>query len=162
MSRRVTEPDGAPAVILISSRDVRDYGPLVVLIFAVPLTEHIYVGVTNSSGNSATSGILDYTYNPLTGVITPVATNGGFLVTKTQALAGLSSDQIQGLSKQILQLAPQVGQAPVDLANSLYFLASAGVPANQMMATMKLSAEMAATGHFDAKVNDPHLARSSG
>jgi VCBS repeat-containing protein len=53
-----------------------------------PINEHIYVGVTNSSGNAATSGILDYTYNPATGAITPVATNGGFLVTKTEALAG--------------------------------------------------------------------------
>lgn len=29
VSRRVTEPAGAPAVILVSSRDVRDYGPLI-------------------------------------------------------------------------------------------------------------------------------------
>jgi hypothetical protein len=50
-----------------------------------PIHEHIYVGVVNSSGAAATSGILDYTYNPATGAITPVATNGGFLVTQSQA-----------------------------------------------------------------------------
>ncbi len=79
---------------------------------------------------------------------------------KVQALAGLSAQQVQQFSDQILKLAPQVGQSPLKLADSLYFLASAGVPANQMMNTMRLSAEMAATGNFDVKISADALTSS--
>ncbi len=72
---------------------------------------------------------------------------------KTQALAGLTSQQTRQLGDQMLALAPQVGQSPKQLADSLYFLASAGVPAKNMMDVMRLSAEAAATGNFDAKLS---------
>lgn len=65
---------------------------------------------------------------------------------KNVALAGLSQQQYQQMSEAILNLAPQVGQAPKDLAEGLYYVLSAGIPASQAISTLQYSAELAASG----------------
>jgi hypothetical protein len=71
---------------------------------------------------------------------------------KVQALTGMTAQATQQMSEQILQMAPQVGEAPVDLANALYFVSSAGFRGADALNIMRLSAEAAATGNFDATV----------
>jgi TP901 family phage tail tape measure protein len=71
---------------------------------------------------------------------------------KNVALAGLSKDSYQSMSDKILALSPQLGVAPQALANSLYNILSAGVPAANALDVMTLSSEAAATGMTDASV----------
>lgn len=65
---------------------------------------------------------------------------------KNAALAGLSQDQYTSMSNAILDLAPQVGKAPKELADSLYYVLSAGVPASKALEAVRYSAMLAASG----------------
>ena len=50
-----------------------------------PVTHHLYVGTTEgTAAKPATTGILDFTYDPTTGALTPVSTNGGYLLKSNQ------------------------------------------------------------------------------
>ncbi len=71
---------------------------------------------------------------------------------KVQALTGMTQQQAQQMSDAILQMAPQLGQAPKDLAEGLYFVASAGFQGADALKVLQYSGEAAATGHFSAKV----------
>lgn len=71
---------------------------------------------------------------------------------KVQALTGMTSAQAQQMSDQILQMAPQLGKSPKDLADSLYFVASAGFKGADALNIMRLAAEAGATGNFDSKI----------
>lgn len=70
---------------------------------------------------------------------------------KVQALAGLSIQQSQQMSDSILKMATTVGKSPKELADGLYYVASAGYRGADALNILKLSAEAAATGNFDMK-----------
>lgn len=66
--------------------------------------------------------------------------------TKISANTNLSGKQIEALKKQVLSLADETAEAPQDLAEGLYFLASAGLDADQVSQTLEQSAKAAASG----------------
>lgn len=68
-----------------------------------------------------------------------------------QALTGASAKQTEEWSNQILDLAPNLGAAPNDLAKALYFVASSGAKVNQVMPITVASAKAAAAGMGDAE-----------
>lgn len=63
-----------------------------------------------------------------------------------QALAGMTAAQYTKMTQVILAMAPQVGQAPVDLAKGLFQIVSSLIPANQWTQTLYESAILATTG----------------
>lgn len=69
-----------------------------------------------------------------------------------QALTGASAKQTKAWSDQILRLAPKIGIAPQQFAESLYFVASSGAKVNQVMPITTASAKLAAAGMGDAQV----------
>ena len=48
-------------------------------------------------------------------------------MTKINTLVGISSDEVNAFSKDVMKLSGQTAQAPAELANGLFFLASAGL-----------------------------------
>jgi TP901 family phage tail tape measure protein len=62
-----------------------------------------------------------------------------------------SGHDMQWWSEQVLALAPQIDVAPKKLADALYFVASAGVPASQVMNVLRYSAMAAAATMGDMK-----------
>lgn len=70
--------------------------------------------------------------------------------TQIAALTNTSADAIDGLKQHVLDLAGETAQAPTDLANAMYFLASAGLDSGQQMAALEASAKGAAVGLGDA------------
>ena len=66
--------------------------------------------------------------------------------TKIDAVSNASTKQIGQWKDQVLGLAGATAQAPQELADALYFLASAGLKANQIMPTLEASAKASAAG----------------
>lgn len=81
-----------------------------------------------------------------------VKTAGDFQAAMEQihTQAGASQEAVEGLSKAVLQLAPTVGFAPVELAKSLYHVesafASTGISAKDAMSIVEMAAHNAAFG----------------
>jgi TP901 family phage tail tape measure protein len=69
--------------------------------------------------------------------------------TKISAVSNASASDIEKWRGEVLKLSGATAQAPTDLANALYFLASAGLKANQIMPVLKASAKAAAAGLGD-------------
>lgn len=67
-------------------------------------------------------------------------------------LAGVGAKQVEQWKSAILDLAPVVGQVPDELAQSLYFIASSGVPAAKALDTLKISAMAATAGLGETQV----------
>lgn len=67
-------------------------------------------------------------------------------MSRIEGLVGLSADQVQRLSKEVLALAPAVGKGPRELAEALYFIVSSGIDASDAMEVLKTSARAAAAG----------------
>lgn len=65
---------------------------------------------------------------------------------KIIGLAGGSEKQVKQFRGQLLALAPAVGTAPKELADALYFVASAGIDASHQMEVVRVSAQAAAAG----------------
>jgi TP901 family phage tail tape measure protein len=61
-------------------------------------------------------------------------------------LAGGSREQVEQFSRQILKLAPEVAKSPQELADALYFVASAGIAVSDQMAVVTASAKASAAG----------------
>ncbi len=66
--------------------------------------------------------------------------------TRIRANSNLTDRDIDKLRKHILELAPATGKSPQELAEGLYFLASAGLTARQVTQTLTLSAKASAAG----------------
>lgn len=66
--------------------------------------------------------------------------------TQISAITDTSQAQVAQWKDQVLALSGETAQAPQDLADALYFLASAGLDANQIMPTLEMSAKAAAVG----------------
>lgn len=89
-------------------------------------------------------------------VSVPLAVAGGAAVaaaltfedafTRISAVSNASAESIAQWRGEVLQLAGKTAQAPAELAEALFFLASAGLDAEQIMPTLEASAKAAASG----------------
>ncbi len=70
-----------------------------------------------------------------------------------QTEAGYSADDVKKLSAALLDLAPQVGKGPEELAMGLYHVASAGIPAAHAMDTLTAAAKLSAIGNADMEAS---------
>jgi TP901 family phage tail tape measure protein len=89
---------------------------------------------------------------PITGLgFAAMRTFGGFneQMTNIAALVGVPAAELEKLRQQVLDLAPAVGIGPAQLAEALYFITSAGIPASQAMDVLEASAKAAAAGLGD-------------
>ena len=88
---------------------------------------------------------------------TALAVAGGAVVTKMAVdfetsmqrivgLAGVSQKQVNSWSKDILKLGGTLPQAPKELADALYFIASSGISGSKALDVLKASAKAAAAG----------------
>lgn len=68
---------------------------------------------------------------------------------KINAITNIKPETVARWKKQTQQLAAQTAQAPQDLADALYFLASAGLDTNKVMDVLSASAHAAAIGLGD-------------
>ena len=66
--------------------------------------------------------------------------------TRIQAISNTSADAIEGMKDQVLTLAGATAQSPTELADALYFLASAGLDAAEVMPALEASARASAVG----------------
>jgi TP901 family phage tail tape measure protein len=67
-------------------------------------------------------------------------------LTKINVLAGLSKKEVSAASEAMLQMSVKVGKGPQDLAEGLYYIASAGYDAKTSMLILEQSAKQAAVG----------------
>lgn len=81
--------------------------------------------------------------------LSKMAGNFAQQMTLIRTQAGDTEDNIAALSKQVLALAGQVGQAPDVLAQGLYHLASAGFRGAEAMDMLTMGAKLADVGQSD-------------
>lgn len=67
-------------------------------------------------------------------------------MSRIQGLVGVSAKQVEMFSESVLQLAGQTARSPIELAESLYFITSAGIKGATALDVLKESAESAAAG----------------
>jgi TP901 family phage tail tape measure protein len=65
------------------------------------------------------------------------------------SMAQMSSSQLQKMSQQVMDLSKTVPVGPVDLANALYGIVGAGVPAADAMQFLKTAAQSSVAGQVD-------------
>jgi len=73
-------------------------------------------------------------------------------LTKMNTLVGVSRKEIVAFRKDILALAPAVGRGPVELADALFAITSAGQRGAQAMDTLNKAAKASAIGLGDTRV----------
>jgi len=61
-------------------------------------------------------------------------------------LVGVSQDQVDAWSKELLQLGPALGKSPRELAEALYFVTSSGIKGAQALEVLTVSAKAASAG----------------
>jgi TP901 family phage tail tape measure protein len=97
------------------------------------------VGLTIAAGGAlALGGALASTVGP--------AKDFQATMLKVNALAGLSKKEVDAASDAILRMAGRVGKGPQDLAEGLYYVASAGYDAKTSMEILEVSAKAASVG----------------
>jgi TP901 family phage tail tape measure protein/lambda family phage tail tape measure protein len=72
-------------------------------------------------------------------------------LTQMQTLAGVSSNEIAGVTEELKKMAIETGRGPQDLAKAMYFVSSSGFKTQEAMAVVKASAQGAAIGLGDTK-----------
>tara|TARA_R110000744_G_scaffold278092_2_gene390369 strand:- start:1136 stop:3784 length:2649 start_codon:yes stop_codon:yes gene_type:complete len=72
-------------------------------------------------------------------------------MTKVETLVGLTSDQVNAMKKDILDMSRETAQAPKDLADGLFFLTSAGLRGSNALETLNQVAKATAAGLGDAE-----------
>jgi len=90
-----------------------------------------------------------YVSLPLLGigaVATKMALDYDRAFTTIAATTNASAKQVAGWREEVMALSGETARAPQELAEGLYFLASAGLKASQIMPTLEASAKAAATG----------------
>ncbi len=70
---------------------------------------------------------------------------------KIVGLVGVSQDQVNAWSKELLQLGPALGKGPKELADALYFVTSSGYKGAEAMDIVTNSAKAASAGLGDTK-----------
>ncbi len=81
-------------------------------------------------------------------------------MSQVQALTGQTAAQMAQFNTQVLTDAPKWGAAPKDLANGLYYILSAGVPASQAMGVLQVVTEASAAGLVNAATDADALTTS--
>lgn len=71
---------------------------------------------------------------------------------KIEGLVGIARGEVEKMSKAVLELAPQVGKGPQELADALYFITSSGFQSAEALDVLKASAKSAAAGLGDTQV----------
>lgn len=72
-------------------------------------------------------------------------------MTRVNTLVGVSTKQTDSWRKSLLTMASETGQAPVDLANALYFITSSGVSASKALDVLRVSAKASSIGLGDTQ-----------
>jgi TP901 family phage tail tape measure protein len=67
-------------------------------------------------------------------------------MTRVAALSNTSASAVEGMRDEVLKLSGETAQAPQELADALFFLASAGLDAEEVMPALEASAKGAAVG----------------
>lgn len=70
-------------------------------------------------------------------------------VANVNSMMGLTPPQVNNLKNQLIDLSKTVPEGPTALANALYGVVGAGVPANQAMSVLNVSAKAATAGQTD-------------
>lgn len=70
---------------------------------------------------------------------------------KITALVGISTKQVNAWRKEVLAMSAAVGRGPQELAEGLFFVASAGARGQEALDILKVSAQAAAAGLGDTK-----------
>lgn len=71
---------------------------------------------------------------------------------KIRGLVGVSADQTAAFGEQILKLGPAVGKGPVELADALYFITSAGIKGAEALDVLEASSKAASAGLGETQV----------
>lgn len=79
-------------------------------------------------------------------IVTKMAIDFQTSMQKIVGLAGVSQKQVNSWSKSILALGGTLPQAPKELADALYFIASSGISGSKALDVLKASAKAAAAG----------------
>lgn len=107
------------------------------------------VGITmQSMGRTLTT----YLTLPIVGlgvVSTKMALDWDRAWTRIAAVTNLNTKQIRGMKEEVMRLSKFTGTAPEELADGVYFLASAGLKGKQVMEALRVSARGAAVGLGD-------------
>jgi len=115
-------------------------------------------GLQEAQGPIAAAGakLTSFLTSPLTligaGAVAVVAKLGfefESAFTKISAVSNASADDIANWREQVLQLSGETAQAPQELADALFFLASAGLETSQVMEVLESSAQASAVGLGD-------------
>ena len=72
-------------------------------------------------------------------------------MSKIVGLVGVARDQVNAWSKDILRLAPQLGKAPKEMAQAMFFVTSAGARGEKAMEVLTRSAKASAAGLGETK-----------
>ncbi|MGH8033829.1 MAG: phage tail tape measure protein, partial [Lysobacterales bacterium] len=72
-------------------------------------------------------------------------------LTKINTLVGLSHEEVMGFRKEILAMGPAVGHGPVELADALFAVTSAGQRGAQALDTLEKAAKASAIGLGDTR-----------
>ena len=85
------------------------------------------------------------------GVAMKMAADFNTSFTQMQALAGVSSTEVDGLKQSVLGLSGETGRAPQELADGLYNVRSSGLEGAAAMEVLEMSAKGAAIGLGETK-----------
>ena len=72
-------------------------------------------------------------------------------LSKVVGLVGVSRDQVDAWGKDILELAPELGKAPRELADALFFVTSAGIRGAEAMEVLEMAGKASAAGLGETK-----------
>lgn len=72
-------------------------------------------------------------------------------LSKVTGLVGVSSSQVDAWGKEIISLAPEIGRAPQELAEALFFVTSAGIKGAEAMDVLEMSGKAASAGLGETK-----------
>lgn len=73
-------------------------------------------------------------------------------MTKINGLVGVSKNVVDSWSKSVLEMAKTTGRGPEELADALYFVASAGIRGSEALDVLEMSAKASAAGLGETKV----------
>ena len=73
-------------------------------------------------------------------------------MSKIVGLVGVAREKVAAWSEEILRIAPQLGKAPKELADAMFFITSAGIRGAEAMDVLKMSAKASASGLGETKI----------
>jgi len=110
---------------------------------------------TGGAFSSAGSELTKFVTLPLAalaGGSTKLSSDFSSSMAKMETLVGLSRETVAGFRDDIMRIAHDTGKAPIEVADALYFLTSAGLSAQQSLDALLPSAQASALGLGEVKV----------